>query len=63
MISNPASDPKNSPKIRIRDFENPDPEQHCVVFLTRVFPNPKPVCLAIFWYPKPGFFQPPNLRI
>ena len=28
MISNPAPDPKNYPKIRIRDSENPDPEQH-----------------------------------
>jgi len=28
MISNPAPGPKNSPKIRIRDSENPDPEQH-----------------------------------
>jgi len=34
-----------------------------VVFLTRVFPNPKLVFLAIFWYPKPIFFQPPNLGI
>jgi len=33
MISNPAPGPKNYPKIRIRDSENPVPEQlwyaHC----------------------------------
>jgi len=34
-----------------------------VVFLTRVFLNPKPIFLPIFWYPKPGFFQAPNLGI
>ena len=31
-----------------------------VVFPTRVFPNPKPVFLTIFYYPKPGFLQSPN---
>jgi len=30
------------------------------VFPTQVFPNRKPVFLAIFYYPKPGFFQLPN---
>jgi len=30
------------------------------VFPTRVFPNLKPVFLAIFYYPKPGFFQLSN---
>ena len=34
MISNPAPDPKNYPKIRIRDSENPDPEQHCQMTAT-----------------------------
>jgi len=34
-----------------------------VVFPTRVFPNPKPVFLAIFHYPEPVFFQLPNLGI
>ena len=31
-----------------------------VVFLIRVFPIPKPVCIGyfLFWYPKPSFFQP-----
>jgi len=28
-----------------------------LVFPTRVFPNPKPVFFAIFYYPKPGFFS------
>ena len=28
-----------------------------VVFLTWVFPNPKPVFFAIFWYLKPVFFN------
>jgi len=32
----------------------------CLVFPTRVFPNPKPGFLAIFYYPKPGFFQLSN---
>jgi len=31
-----------------------------LVFPARVFPNPKPVFLAIFYYPKPVFFQLPN---
>jgi len=30
------------------------------VFPTGVFPNLKPVFLAIFYYRKPVFFQPPN---
>ena len=37
MISNPAPDPKNHPKIRIRDSENPDPEQHCNTVVLPVF--------------------------
>ena len=36
-----------------------------LVFPTRVFPNLKPVFLAIFYYPKPGYFsttKPGNLK-
>jgi len=34
-----------------------------LVFPTGVFPNPKPVFLAIFYYPKPGFFLLPETRV
>jgi len=31
-----------------------------LVFPTWLFPNPKPGFLAIFYYPKLGYFQLPN---